>query len=419
MICCRRTIGCQGGGDVSVGDGGRYDRGVVTTPEPEPGGEAEPLERAMAAPRHRGELFAALAAMGFGSAYVATSFALLAFEPVPAAAWRSILAAIGVGLIALVRSRRGRRVAGGATLAAGVATAGTPGRAVRLLVLAALAGPLFLASMNLAVAHVGAAIAAFVAGLYAVLSAVIAPALLPERLTMRVLAGFVLALLGTALLAELDPTGTDVVGIGWGIVAATSFALYLVLARRWSRPYRLDGLTVALAIASLAAVVLGALTLLTDPASLVPPAPAGRGDRRAGMDGGGCGPGPGPDGRERPAHPGSALGGVPAPQPDHRDRAGGHPPGRAAVTAAARGWRAGAAGDGRRDRAAPGARRPDRRVGVGRPRSRYPARESINRSQLRSSTWRIRGSMMSSPTLSSARSSADAGLAARSFIFPA
>ncbi len=47
--------------------------------------------------RHRGELFAALAAMGFGSAYVATSFALTAFEPVPAAAWRSLLAAVAVG----------------------------------------------------------------------------------------------------------------------------------------------------------------------------------------------------------------------------------------------------------------------------------------------------------------------------------
>jgi drug/metabolite transporter (DMT)-like permease len=247
----------------------------------------EPLERAMTSSPHRGELFAALAAMGFGSAYVATSFALLAFEPVPAAAWRSFLAAFAVGIIVVLRGRRGRVAAAERTRsaveptppaveptpAAGEATPGTAGRAIRLLVLATLAGPLFLASMNLAVAHVGAAIAAFVAGLYAVLSAVIAPVLLPERLTMRVLAGFVLALLGTALLAELDPTGTDVVGIGWGITAAASFALYLVLARRWSRPYRLDGLTVALAIGALAAVVLGGLTLLTDPASLAPPAP--------------------------------------------------------------------------------------------------------------------------------------------------
>ena len=54
--------------------------------------------------RHRGELYAALAAMGFGSAYVATAFALTAFEPIPAAAWRSFLAALGVGAIILAAS---------------------------------------------------------------------------------------------------------------------------------------------------------------------------------------------------------------------------------------------------------------------------------------------------------------------------
>ncbi len=218
--------------------------------------------------RHRGELFAALAAMGFGSAYVATAFALTAFQPVPAAAWRSFLAAVAVGGIVLVRRRGGPRPAG-----ATQPDAGTTQRAVRLLVLATLAGPLFLASMNLAVAHVGAAIAAFVAGLYAVLSAVIAPALLPERLTARVLAGFVLALLGTALLAELDPDATDVAGMAWGVLAALSFALYLVLARRWSTRYRLDGLTVALANCALAAVALGGFVLATDPALLVPASP--------------------------------------------------------------------------------------------------------------------------------------------------
>lgn len=223
-----------------------------------------------AARRHRGELFAALAAMGFGSAYVATSFALQAFEPVPAAVWRSIVAAIAVGIIVLVRRCRGNPPRIG--VAAAEAHPDAAARAIRLLVLAALAGPLFLASMNLAVAHVGAAIAAFVAGLYAVLAAVMAPVLLPERLTLRVLAGFILALLGTALLAELDPDGTDLAGMGWGILAAVSFALYLVLARRWSRAYRLDGLTVALANVALAAVVLGGFVLAVDPGSLVPSA---------------------------------------------------------------------------------------------------------------------------------------------------
>ncbi|MCJ7711565.1 MAG: DMT family transporter, partial [Chloroflexi bacterium] len=228
--------------------------------------------------RHRGELFAALAAMGFGSAYVATSFALLAFEPVQAAAWRSVLAATVVGILVVVRWRRGGVTEpGSASPGFGAASVELPpapaARAVRLLVLAIFAGPLFLASMNLAVAHVGAAIAAFVAGLYAVLSAVIAPALLPERLTLRVLAGFVLALFGTALLAELDPDATDVAGMGWGLLAALSFALYLVLARRWSRRYRLDGLTVSFSIGALTAVVLGGFVLATDPASLTPSAP--------------------------------------------------------------------------------------------------------------------------------------------------
>lgn len=230
---------------------------------------------------HRGELYAALAAMGFGSAYVATSFALTAFQPVPAAAWRSLLAAIAVGAIMLARGR-GDWSATSATSAAvpaaePVATpvTGPPAaaRAVRLMVLAALAGPLFLAAMNLAVAHVGAAIAAFVAGLYAVLSAVIAPVLLPERLTPLVLAGFLLALLGTALLAELGLDATDAAGMAWGLVAALSFALYLVLARRWSSRYRLDGLTVAFANCALAAVVLGGLVLATDPSLLAPEDP--------------------------------------------------------------------------------------------------------------------------------------------------
>jgi DME family drug/metabolite transporter len=221
--------------------------------------------------RHRGELFAALAAMGFGSAYVATSFALRALEPVPVAAWRSFLAAVGVGAILLVLARRGGARA--PAVAAEAATAPGPGaRAVRLLVLGIFAGPLFLASMSLAIAHVGAAVAAFVAGLYAVLSAVVAPVLLPERLSPRVLAGLLLALVGTALLAELDPDAADVAGMGWGLVAALSFALYLVLARRWSAPYRLDGLTVAFANVMLAAVVLGGFVLVTEPILMVPTA---------------------------------------------------------------------------------------------------------------------------------------------------
>lgn len=218
--------------------------------------------------RHVGELYSALAAMGFGSAYVATSFVLSALGPVPAAAWRSGLATV---LVAVLLAFRGRGPGEAAAVPAGLgAGSGFPARAVRLVVLAVLAGPVFLASMNLAVAHVGAAIASFVAGLYAVTAAVIAPLLLPERLTPRVLAGFVVAVVGTAMLAELAPNAVDLAGIGWGALAATSFGTYLVLTRRWSRPYGLGGMTVALANSVVTTAVLGGALLLTDPASLVP-----------------------------------------------------------------------------------------------------------------------------------------------------
>ena len=79
--------------------------------------------------RHRGELFAALAAMGFGSAYVATSFALTAFEPVPAAAWRSLLAAVAVGAFVVARRRGGR--AGATDDSEGGLSAGIDGGAWR------------------------------------------------------------------------------------------------------------------------------------------------------------------------------------------------------------------------------------------------------------------------------------------------
>ncbi len=228
--------------------------------------------------RHLGEVFSALAAMGFGSAYVATSFALDAFGPVPAAAWRALLAALVLAVVQFLR-RGLPRLPRSRPLAPGHATRRPDApdwlaRSTHLLALATLGGPVFLASMNLAVAHVGAAIASFVAGLYAVLAAVIAPVLLPERLSVRVLAGFALAVVGTAMLAELAPDATDLAGIGWGVLAAVSFALYLVLTRRWSRPYRLDGMSVAIANCALTAAVLGGFLLATDPASLSPSSPS-------------------------------------------------------------------------------------------------------------------------------------------------
>jgi drug/metabolite transporter, DME family len=219
---------------------------------------------------HRGELYAAVAAMAFGSAYVATSFALRGFDPLPAAAWRSFLAVLLLGgvLVAGDRSTRARQVVGPARRSSTL-----PARALRLAVIAILSGPVFIVSMNLAVAHVGATITAFVAGLYAVLSAVIAPAFLPERLAPRVLVGFLLALAGTVLLAELNPGAEDVAGIAWGLAAAIAFALFLVLSRRWSMRYGLDGAVISMASMAATALTVGGVVLLSDPASLTPVSP--------------------------------------------------------------------------------------------------------------------------------------------------
>jgi len=211
----------------------------------------------------RGELYAALAASAYGSSYVATAFALRSFEPLAAAVYRSLFAAIALAALVWFARRRGPAVA--------AATAPSRTRvAVHLAILGALGGAVFLVAMNLAVAGVGATIASFVAGLYAVLAAVIAPVVLRERLPPRALVGFVIALVGTALLAELDLNAAGLGGIAWGLVGATSFALFLVFSRRWAREDGLDGLVIALATMAVAAIALGIIVLLTRPASLLP-----------------------------------------------------------------------------------------------------------------------------------------------------
>ena len=210
----------------------------------------------------RGEAYAALAASAFGSAYVATAFALRSFEPLVAAVYRSLVAAVALAVVVWI-ARRGQPPAAGAK----------PPRtrvAMHLAILGALGGAIFLVAMNLAVAGVGATIASFVAGLYAVLAAVIAPLVLRERLRPRALVAFVVALVGTALLAELDLTADSIGGIAWGLAGAASFALFLVFSRKWGREDGLDGLLIGLATMTVAAVALGLIVLLTRPASLLP-----------------------------------------------------------------------------------------------------------------------------------------------------
>jgi drug/metabolite transporter (DMT)-like permease len=211
-----------------------------------------------------GALAAAGAAFLFGSSYVATAFALRAYGTLAVGAWRGVAPALIVGALVLAGRVDGRGALGGLGR----------GGWLRLAVLGALGGPIFLVAMNLAVGGSGATIAAFVAGLYAVLAALLGPPVLGERLGRGSLVAFVVALLGTALLAGLQP-GADGpfglgAGIGAGLIGATSFALYLVLARRWAGTLRLPGAVVVMANFAASAIVLVPATLLVGGESLLP-----------------------------------------------------------------------------------------------------------------------------------------------------
>ncbi|MHB8397410.1 MAG: DMT family transporter [Candidatus Limnocylindrales bacterium] len=214
-----------------------------------------------------GSLAAAGAAVFFGSSFVATAFALHSFGPLPIAVWRGIGASVIVGTL-LVGGRHRPRVDLEAEHDDLRPT--KAGRLARLAVLGFLGGPTFILGMNVAVSASGATIASFVAGLYAVVAAVLAPVVLRERLGAGAIAGFTVALLGTAMLAELDPTSSSLGGIGAGLVAAAAFGAYLVLSRRWARTVRLSGLVIAEANFVATALVLLPFAVLVPSEPLVP-----------------------------------------------------------------------------------------------------------------------------------------------------
>jgi drug/metabolite transporter (DMT)-like permease len=210
-----------------------------------------------------GTLAAAGASALFGSSYVATAFALHSFGPLAVAFWRGLGAALIVG----VALRAG-------WLGVPVGARAHPfdrGRLLRLAALGLLGGPIFIVALNVAVGASGATIASFVAGLYAVLAAVLAPFVLRERLGRAAIAGFVVALAGTALLAEIESGAPSAGGVGAGLIAAATFAAYLVLSRRWSRAIALSGGVIAMANFVATAIVLVPAVVLLGSGGFVPP----------------------------------------------------------------------------------------------------------------------------------------------------
>jgi drug/metabolite transporter (DMT)-like permease len=195
--------------------------------------------------------------MLFGTTYVATGLALRSFTPITIAWWRAGIGAVALGVVILAVRRWG-----------------WPDRrdAVRFAILGVLNGPLFLVLMNVAVESAGATIAAFVSGMYAIVAALLAPFVLRERLGVRALFGFAVALIGTGLLARLEPDPQTIGGLIAGFGAAVCFALFLVLTRRWAGRRGMVGAPVALGTSLMTVAVL--LPVIGSGASgrLVPPA---------------------------------------------------------------------------------------------------------------------------------------------------
>jgi DME family drug/metabolite transporter len=216
--------------------------------------------------RTRGTIAAALAAVVFGSSFVATAFQLDGFTPLGGALWRSAFAAVillGLSFRMNIRSRtlphpRSR------------STVPLAGRLVCLLVLGVLGGLVFVIGMNVAVSRLGATITAFVAGLYAILATLFAPIVLGERLARRAIAGFAVALAGTALLAELAPSADSVGGLAAGGIAALAYGLYLVLVRRWSSALQIGPVDVSLSIAGTSTMGLAIILVASDPQAALP-----------------------------------------------------------------------------------------------------------------------------------------------------
>ena len=205
-----------------------------------------------------GLLYAAGAGILFGSSYVATAYALRSFEPVSATAWRGILGTLGLSIL----------------IARGVVQAGGRGigRSIlaRLVVLGILGGPGIIVGTNVAVSLVGAAVTSFVAGLYAVLAAMLAIPVLGERLRLDAVAGLVTAFAGTALLAELWQGTASAFGVFAALLGASSYALFLVLSRRWSRSKGLEGPAVAFLTVAASGFGLMGIEAILSPGSIVP-----------------------------------------------------------------------------------------------------------------------------------------------------
>ena len=209
-----------------------------------------------------GILAAAGAAVLFGLSFPITVFALRSFTPLGTAAISCTIAFVVLALLALFRV-----VPRPALRERSLANVG------RLAFIALVGGLSFILCANVAISLSGATIAGFVSSLYAVLATLFAIPILGERVRPMVVVALGVSLAGTALLAGFAPLGGSALGVAFGVVAAVSFGLYLVFARRWGPTHGLTGTVVVLALLFGRGPILLLVELLREPASLAPSNP--------------------------------------------------------------------------------------------------------------------------------------------------
>jgi drug/metabolite transporter (DMT)-like permease len=211
-----------------------------------------------------GSTFAIVAALLWGTSWVATGLALHSFSSMATAAWRGLFTAATLLPVIVIPALRAHR-----SLLAPLLHLERQ-RFVRYLVLATLGGPCFIIGMTVAIGISGATIAAFVAGAYPVIAAAGAPLVLGERPSRVAIGGLVLAFAGALLMAGFDIGGLRLDGLLVASGAALSFGIFLLLARRWQGPWGMPAATVTFLDFGMGGVVAALICLLVGGGPLLP-----------------------------------------------------------------------------------------------------------------------------------------------------
>ncbi len=209
-----------------------------------------------------GLLLAAAAAILYGAAYPATGIALRSFTPLGIAAIACTIALPVVIALAVT-----------GILPRPSTAAWNRASLLRLVALTAFGGIGFIAAVNVAISLSGSTVTGFVAPLYAVAGVLLAVPVLGERVRPIALASLVIALVGTALLAGVEPSAAALRGVALAAGAAALFGMYIVLNRRWGVPYHLDGTLVTIANLLSRGPLLLLVEWIRSPGTLIPANP--------------------------------------------------------------------------------------------------------------------------------------------------